>query len=434
VLPTTIAAWALALASLIAVGAIVVAAIAIVRVRLDSRPQSPGPARAIALGAGYLIGLAMALSEAAPPARLALVIAAGLVTLAGLTAGRSDLAGLFLIGASIGWLVVGAAVLFADLVRGIRMDPARVVPSMVVAAIALAVGVILWENRRRIRSMVDREAAERRPLTPGEARRWNTVSLSIGDPLWFEFPPNELAATAVLVLGAVVTVTAAHGRSTPAAIVVAAIGVASTAGAAGLAAAFVRSRRSRRAFEPWAWLGEWELARVAALNHCHAMTDRRAFRRYLRTVGERPDDRWFRVDVLAIDGRLPEARAIALRMPEDTAYQRVERAAGLAFVDWLGGGSGDPTDLRAAVADVRPLDGDDRVRAEVVAAIHEVRLRAGRSEPDPAFPLRAVRDRVGSRADRQLLVFARRMVRAFTPVAVLIVGGATALDHLALLR
>lgn len=180
-------------------------------------------------------------------------------------------------------------------------------------------------------------------------------------------------------------------------------------------------------------MGEWELARIATMNGGREMTTRAAFRRYLRMVPEQPGDRWFRVDVLAVDGRLDEAREIALRMPEDGAYERFERAAGLAYVNWLAGGSGDPETLQAAVEAIRPLDSVERLRAEVVAAVQEVRLRAGRSEADPGLPLRAARDRLGPRADGVPLLFARRALRSFTPLAALLVGGAVALDHLSLL-
>jgi hypothetical protein len=120
-------------------------------------------------------------------------------------------------------------------------------------------------------------------------------------------------------------------------------------------------------------------------------------------------------------------------MPQDGAYERVERAAGLAYVDWLSGGPGDDGSLRAAVEAIRPLDADERLRAEVVAAIQEVRLRADRCEPDPALPLRAARERLGSRADHTPQLYARRVLRTFTPLATVLVGGAVALDHLSLL-
>jgi hypothetical protein len=169
------------------------------------------------------------------------------------------------------------------------------------------------------------------------------------------------------------------------------------------------------------------------MNGGRVMTTRPAFRRYVRMVPERPDDRWFRAEVLAVTGKLDEAREMAQRMPQDSPYERVERAACLAYIDWLAGGSGDPTALQAAVDALLPADVDERLRAEVVVAIHEVRVRAGAAEPDPAAPLRAVRGRLGSRADGVMLVYARRVMRSFTPLATLLVGGAVALDHLSLL-
>jgi len=432
-LPTTIAAWVLSVATLVAIGAILIALIQVLALRLEDRTRPPRLAQVIAGAGGFVFGLGLLLSETVPQARIPLVVVAVILVLGGLFAGRPGPVGLFLVGVSIAWLVLGTALLLDQAWFGIQADLERVVPSMTVAAIALFIGVVLFENRRRLRSRFEHDVAETRPLAAGEERRWNAASLAIADRQWWAFSPSDIASTVALVVGAVLTVVVAHGQPIIVAVAISAVGIIGSSTAAALAVTYARTNRSRRALEAFAWLGEWELARIAAMNGGRVMTTRPAFRRYVRMVPERPDDRWFRAEVLAVTGKLDEAREMAQRMPQDSPYERVERAACLAYIDWLAGGSGDPTALQAAVDALLPGDVDERLRAEVVAAIHEVRVRAGAAEPDPAAPLRAVRGRLGSRADGVMLVYARRVMRSFTPLVVLVVGGAAALDHLSVL-
>ena len=212
-LPSTIAAWVLAVATLVAVGAMLVALIRIVGLRLEGRPRPPGPALVVAGAGGFILGLGILLSETVPQIRLGLVLLTVVLGLLGLTAGRADLTGLWLVGASIPWLVLGTAVLLDDAWFGVRANLGRVLPSMVVGSIALLVGVILLENRRRLRSRFEHDVADGRPLKLGEERRWNTASISTGDRRWLGLPPNELASSLAILVGAIVTVAAAHGQT-----------------------------------------------------------------------------------------------------------------------------------------------------------------------------------------------------------------------------
>jgi hypothetical protein len=118
-------------------------------------------------------------------------------------------------------------------------------------------------------------------------------------------------------------------------------------------------------------------------------------------------------------------------MPTTTPIERVERASTLAYVDWLDGGRGDLASLRAAAGDVLPIDSPDRLRAEVITAAGETRVAIGEGLPDPLRPLRAVRDRLGARADGILWTALRR--RAWPSIlrlSVFAVAGATVLDRL----
>jgi hypothetical protein len=152
-------------------------------------------------------------------------------------------------------------------------------------------------------------------------------------------------------------------------------------------------------------------------------------KRYVRNTAERPEDRWIRTDILAATGDLDGAREMAARIPDDTPYGRVVRSAGLSYVDWLSGGPGNTAGVREAAAAIQPVDSDERLRAEVAVAAAEVRDLVAAGDQDPAAPLRAVRDRIGPRADRVLLLAARRVARAYLLVAGAFVAIFTLIDH-----
>jgi hypothetical protein len=152
-------------------------------------------------------------------------------------------------------------------------------------------------------------------------------------------------------------------------------------------------------------------------------------KRYLRNTAERADDRWIRTEILAAIGDLAAARDMAARIPDDTPYGRVERAANESYIDWLSGGPGDTERIREATLAIQPLDGDDRLRAEVTLAAGQVRDRITAGDSDPTAPLRAVRDRLGPRADRVLLAAARRVARTYFLMAGAFVVFFTLIDH-----
>lgn len=213
----------------------------------------------------------------------------------------------------------------------------------------------------------------------------------------------QVAAVVVLAAGSIVTAMAATGRDVIPSLALAAAGTVLTGVLAAAANAYARPLSSRRAFEAFVYLGEAELERVARLNGGTVTPTIPGMERYLRTVPEQPEDRWVRVEFLARGGDLDDAEAVALRMPDATPFERVERAAALVWIDWLRGGPGDPTELRALAQEVVPADSDERRRAEVVVACAELRARIARGAPDPAAPLVTARERLGRHADDVLL-------------------------------
>jgi hypothetical protein len=187
------------------------------------------------------------------------------------------------------------------------------------------------------------------------------------------------------------------------------IRVAFTAGGAGILAteAYVRGMptRSRRAFEAFSWLGEWELARVRELTGGGAPTSKEGAEAWLAAHPEHPEQLPIRIEILAHAERFGEARTALDRLATDTPWSRFEVAALRDLVDWRAGGDGDVAAMEDAAADIRPSDSDDRLRAEVTIAVALVRRRMadGRAEPgDAAQPLLDVRARLGKRADGQV--------------------------------
>jgi hypothetical protein len=187
--------------------------------------------------------------------------------------------------------------------------------------------------------------------------------------------------------------------------------------------AYIRAMpsRSRRAFEAFSWLGEWELGQVRRATGGGVPKTGWAARRWLRSHPERPEDGWFRVEVLLLADDLEGAHELADGLPDGTPEERFERASAQKLVDWRSGGSGTLDAVEAAAAALESPDGDAHLRAEVsIAAARVRRLWADPGTPPGAAlePLLEARQRLGLRADGQV---GRALRRRILPVA--IVGG-----------
>lgn len=171
--------------------------------------------------------------------------------------------------------------------------------------------------------------------------------------------------------------------------------------------AYIRTMptRARRAFEAFSWLGEWELERARAWTGRPVPTNKAAATRWLAERPERMEEAPLRVEVLAFVDRLDEARDLVSRMPKATPWEAFEVAALRDLVDWKAGGEGDLPGMEAAAAEIRPPDGDERLRADVTIAVAKVRrlMEAGvGGARDAITPFLDVRDRLGKRGDGQV--------------------------------
>ena len=206
------------------------------------------------------------------------------------------------------------------------------------------------------------------------------------------------------------------------------LGLPAVIGAVLATEAYIRAipPRSRRAFEAFSWLGEWELARAKSIVGGIPTTPNDA-EQWLVAHPEGTitnlDELPIRVEILLLAGQFDAARAAIERLPSLTPWDRFERAALADLVDWRTGGEGDVGAMERAAEEVHPRDGDERLRAEVTIAVAKVRRRMadGRAAAgDAAQPLLDVRPHLGHRADGQV---GRALRRRLIPVLLLVSVG-----------
>jgi hypothetical protein len=324
-------------------------------------------------------------------------------------------AGQLVLGASLPWATLWTIYVVASLLEPSRFDTRAVITWFSVGAAGVLAGLLLIRR------------GDPPPLAPNPAapagqpgsRSFGSISAAIREPGRVgPFGTSELAALVAFVVAWTVLPIAFTLAGLPHVVVTV---VSTVIGAALGTEAYIRAMpsRSRRAFEAFSWLGEWELKQAGASLVNPIPTSAREAVEWLARHPETAENRWIRVEVLLLAGQFDEAKGVAERLPDGTPAERWTRAGALDAVGWQSGGDGDLPGLEAAAADLLPADGDDRLRAEVSIASAKVRrlMADGRSTPGDALePLLAVRQRLGRRADGQVGRALRR--RLFTVIVV----------------
>ena len=149
-------------------------------------------------------------------------------------------------------------------------------------------------------------------------------------------------------------------------------------------------RPVRRAIEAFGYLGEWELERAKPFDAAGIATPDAA-RRWLAAYPEQFEDRWLRWELLLLADDPATAAEVAARIPDETPYDRFERAYAIDRVAWSQGGTSDEAALRAMAEAVGPPDDEDRRHAEVALAVATGKDLAA-AGADPLPPLLAARD------------------------------------------
>jgi hypothetical protein len=353
-----------------------------------------------------------------------LTVAAPLVLVAGLTAASRWRAGRRV---QAGWLVAGTAapvaVGWAFAASNILRDQEPALPSDVIlwlagSIIVTAIGLVtaLRGDPAPPPPAMDAPAGQ-----PG-SRSIGSIAAAIREPSMIG--PFGLPEIAMLVafVGTWIVVPLLLPRDAG---LIVQLGVPGVVGALLATEAYIRAMppRTRRAFEAFSWLGEWELARARSIVG-GVPTSPGAAEAWLAAHPQGAitnlDELPIRIEILLLAGRIDDARAAVQRLPTLTAWDRFERAALTDLVDWRAGGQGDLAAMEAAADEVHPRDGDERLRADVTIAVAKVRRRMadGRAAAgDAAQPLLDVRPRLGRRADGQV---GRALRRRLIPVLLVV--------------
>ncbi len=400
--------WLLAVATLIALTAAILAVIAGGVLRMLERRPGRRWSRSMALLSGASVGLLFLQSWSDPVQGMLFVAVAGIVTVWLLWRERRVLAGLFLAAAALPWTALWGmyAVRLVDV-------PANAAPLATIAFFGAGLLlVLLGAVLARVGDPVPDAAGTRDPAM-ARPRRVGLVAEAITTPeLIGSLPVSELAS--LLAVFAAVIGVGLLPLPDPLEPVVQVLAGTLLGSEARL---HVRPARVRKAYEAFSWLGEWELDRAREANPHGVPTSPPAAERWLRDLPERPDTRWIRVEVLALLMRLDEARQVAETMPAGTAWERFERISSLDLIDWLAGSEGHPRALQAAAEEVRADGPEMHLRAEVAVAVRAVARHVAEHGPEHALgPLVEVRERLGARADGQLR---RALWRRTLPISVI---------------
>lgn len=338
---------------------------------------------------------------------LPLLLAAGVVVVGRWRARRRLQAGWFLLGAGLPLVLVGTLLILAPIPLAggpdLALDLALVL-SVGAAALAVLAGLalVVRGDPAPLPPAIDATAGQ-----PG-SRSVGSIASAIREPsIIGPFGMPEMAMLigfiAAWLIVPLVLPSDTHG--------ILVVGLASIVGAVLGTEAYIRgmTTRSRRAFEAFSWLGEWELARAHRVVGGHLPSSPEQAAEWLSANPEGPitlpEQLPVRIEILLFAERIDEARAMLERLPTGTPWERFEHAALRDLVDWRAGGDGDLAGMRETAAAIVPKDGDDRLRAEVTIAVARVRrlMAEGQTTPDGAVkPFLEVRELLGGRADGQV--------------------------------
>ena len=311
-------------------------------------------------------------------------------------------AGWLLVGGALPWTVLYGVITAVMLAGDIPYSPAETLRLLALGAIPLAAGLVVVGRG-------DPPAAEprmdARAGQPG-SRDIGSIAHAIREPSFLgPFGLQEISLLVAIV--AALLVVPFIVRDLPAV-----LRVVLTSAAAAIVGteAYIRAMttRSRRAFESFSWLGEWELARAKrAVGRLPVSRDDAIDWLVSHPMGPIAiaDELPVRIEIELLAGRRDEARALLEQLPTNTPWERFELAALRDLIDWRAGGDGFLPLMEKSARDILPADADERMRAEVTIAVAQVRRRMadGRADAgDAAVPLVEVRELLGARADGQV--------------------------------
>ena len=133
---------------------------------------------------------------------------------------------------------------------------------------------------------------------------------------------------------------------------------------------------ARAAWAGFSYVGHIEAERFRATTGTEPPHSDKQFRQWLADNAERPETRWAHAELLAVVGRLDEARAMAERIEADSPAEAFDRDSMLTYIDWIDGQQID-FDERIRVAQTIGAPGSpERSFAQGAAALSLARERA----------------------------------------------------------
>jgi hypothetical protein len=134
--------------------------------------------------------------------------------------------------------------------------------------------------------------------------------------------------------------------------------------------------KARRAWGGFSYVGHIELERFREATGKGVPNTEQRMRAWLASNEERPETRAVHAELLAVTGRIDEARAMAGRIETTTPAEDFDRQALLEYIDWIDGADPDP-DASFRAADMIGSPGSrERLFARGLAAIGLARMRA----------------------------------------------------------
>jgi hypothetical protein len=151
----------------------------------------------------------------------------------------------------------------------------------------------------------------------------------------------------------------------------------------------------RPAWEVFAFVGHAEQERWRAETRTEVPKTVKEIHAWLSRHEERPENRWARGELLAMLGRLDEARALAQRIEPVTQDDALHRAALLDYIDWIDGEELDVDEITLRAETVGQPGSQERLLARGEVAVAIARDQAERGG-DWKAPLVALRDEIGT--------------------------------------
>jgi hypothetical protein len=362
---------------------------------------------AVALLFGFQLGVFFLFTENDTFQRAIVLAGMGLLTLGLLWRDRRVQAGAFLAGSALPWTLVWGYYGF-EVIRGTPSAPLQTWTLFLLGLAPTLIGLGLMIAGDPLPPEPSPTAP---PGQPG-SRKIGIVAQTVLAPESIgPFPISEIASFAT----EIVTVLAVGVVGIPFPLEpVLQIALAALAGNAVRIVA--RPTRSRRAYEAFSWLAEWEVQRARELTGSGPPMTKGGVPKWLQRIPATPETAWLRIEGLAWLERFEEAREVIATMPVATSYERFEQRYATDYIDWMSGGAGDPDGIRAAAEAIDPGEEDSRLRALVAVALRDsARIAAERGPEEALEPLLRVRDLLGARADNQLV---RALWRRYLPVSV----------------